>query len=370
MTRLIRESVLREADSRPPELRYVDGGDCGIRRVRRGSGFAYVGRDGKRITDTRTLERIRALVIPPAWKDVWICTYADGHLQATGIDARGRKQYRYHEHWTAHRNTSKFATMTAFGRVLPKIRRRVREHLALPGMPREKVLACVVHVLDVAHIRIGNEEYAKSNKSFGLTTMRNKHASVHGDEIRLCFTGKSGKTCDITLKDPKTAAIVRKCQDLPGQELFAYVDPDGTVRDVTSCDVNAYLQEIAGVKITAKDFRTWAGTVIAAETLLKGRRENAAEDASAAALKRAEVAAVKAAAAALNNTVATCRKFYVHPELATFSAGGALNRALEMARSGRGTASGLGTIERAVLALLERGAKLCGEAKVKRKMAA
>ncbi|HZW07681.1 MAG TPA: hypothetical protein VFF65_11220 [Phycisphaerales bacterium] len=341
-TAAAREAALRYADCRAP----------GIRRLRRGRGFAYVDACGSRVSDKATLDRIAALVIPPAWEDVWICADPDGHLQATGTDVRGRKQYRYHAGWSHHRNLSKFAGLADFARLLPAIRRRVSRDMGLPGMPRDKVLACVVHLLDAAHIRIGNDEYARSNNSYGLTTMRNEHAKVRGDEVRFCFRAKSGKQCEARVHDPAAARIVRRCQDLPGQELFTYIDEAGAARDVSSGDVNDYLASACGARITAKDFRTWGGTIVAARTLLA--MEPAAPDARAPTLKRRELAAVRAAAAALCNTVATSRKYYVHPEVISADRDGRLRAAVDSA--GRSPRE-LRQVERAVAALLRSAVK-------------
>jgi DNA topoisomerase-1 len=303
------------------------------------------------------------LAIPPAWTRVWICPNPHGHLQATGLDARGRKQYRYHNQWTQVRNLVKFDRMLEFGRALPGIRRRVMRNLARPGLPKEKVCACVVRLLDAALIRVGNDEYAKENGSYGLTTIRNNHARVSGDEIHFNFKAKSGQRCDITVRAPRAAKIVRRCQELPGQELFGYVDGDGHPRDIGSGDINEYLLSITGERFTAKDFRTWAGTTIAAATL-EGFAEThppGANGRSRAAtikkseLKRREVAAVRAAAGALCNTVAVCRKFYVHPRLILGHADGALHAAFQRARRTGGAAL-LRAEERAVLAWL-RGSR-------------
>lgn len=335
----------------PIALRYVHCQEAGIRRIRRGRRFAYLDANGARLTSGRTVKRIEALVIPPAWQSVWICSDPTGHLQATGIDARGRKQYRYHPRWTAHRNSSKFQGLGGFARMLPKIRRRVRADMALPDMPRDKVLACVVHLMDAVRIRVGNSEYARDNNSYGLTTIHNEHATVHGADIRFRFLAKSGKHCDTRLHDPAAARIVRKCQCLPGQELFAYLDERGKTRDVTSCDVNDYLHRITGTHITAKDFRTWGGTVVAAHTLLAMPRPASGEAKSPAALRRAEVAAVRAASVALCNTVATCRKYYVHPELAARYRDDTLERLHEAARASR-TPREMNIVERAVAIML------------------
>jgi DNA topoisomerase-1 len=251
-----------EATAEEAGLRYVSDAMPGIRRRRAGRGFTYAGTDGRRLTDRRVLARIRALAIPPAWTDVWICPIARGHLQATGRDARGRKQYRYHARWREVRDEAKYGRMVAFGQALPRIRRRVEADLALPGLPRERVLAAVVRLLEKTAVRVGNEEYARENRSFGLTTLRNRHAEVGTSRIRFRFRGKGGKETEVELNDRRLARIVARCQELPGQALFTYLDEDGEPRTVDSADVNEYLREISGEEFTAKDFRTWAGTVL------------------------------------------------------------------------------------------------------------
>ena len=291
-------------------LVYVSDEDRGIRRERKGEGFAYYKPNGDPVTDETTLERIRKLAIPPAYVDVWICPKANGHLQATGRDARGRKQYRYHPHFREVRESNKYEHMMAFARALPAIRARLAEHMALRGLPREKVLATVVHLLETTLIRVGNDDYAKENKSYGLTTLRNPHVKVEGSQLRFQFKGKSGKTWRLQLKDRRIARIVRACQELPGQRLFQYQDEEGEVREVTSADVNAYLREITGADITAKDFRTWAGTVLAALAL----REFEAFDTKATQKKNLK-AAIERVSARLGNTPTICRKCYIHPEV-------------------------------------------------------
>lgn len=338
--------------ARAASLRFADCRAHGIRRVRRGRGFAYLTPAGARLKDPAHLDRIRALAIPPAWQSVWICSDHDGHLQATGTDARGRKQYRYHAHWTAHRNAAKFAALVQFARVLPRIRRRVARDLSRAAMPKGKVVACIVHLLDQVHIRIGNDRYAEENDSYGLTTIRRHHAKVKGSEVRFSFRAKSGKRCDARVNDPAIARIVRRCQELPGQELFSFVDDDGVTRDVTSGDVNEYLALAAAWGATAKDFRTWGGTVVAAQTLLSsGHHPVPARPLSDAEIKRREVAAVKAASAALSNTVATCRKFYVHPQLIGWYRAGRLGHAVR-ATAGTRTPRELDAVERALAWLL------------------
>lgn len=290
-----------------PDLRYVS--DClpGIRRERRGGRFVYRDPEGRIVRDPECLARIRRLAIPPAYRDVWICSHPDGHLQATGRDARGRKQYRYHPEYRAARDAHKYARMIAFGEALPRIRARVDEDLARPGMPRERVVAAVVRLLDTAFVRIGNEAYARENGSYGLTTLRTRHVAVWGDRIVLRFRGKSGVEHALTVHDPRVARVVRRCRDLPGYELFQYLDDEGERHCIDSADVNAYLREVAQADFTAKDYRTWAGSVLALAEL--GGRP--ASDAHAA--KQAMVEAVRSVAARLGNTAATCRKCYIHP---------------------------------------------------------
>lgn len=289
-------------------LRYVSDEKPGITRRKSGAGFAFRGPDGKPVKDKAALARIRALAIPPAWTEVWICPREDGHIQATGRDAKGRKQYRYHPRWREVRDAAKYEHMLDFARALPAIRQRVEADMRLPGLPREKVLAAIVHLLESTLIRVGNDDYAKSNGSFGLTTLNDRHVKVEGGELRFAFKGKSGKTWQLGLRDRRVARIVRACQDLPGQELFRYRDADGAVRDVTSADVNAYLREVSGREITAKDFRTWAGTVLAALALREFERFD-----SRAAAKRNVKQAIERVAARLGNTPTICRKCYVHP---------------------------------------------------------
>ncbi|HEX6140463.1 MAG TPA: DNA topoisomerase IB [Candidatus Limnocylindria bacterium] len=289
-------------------LRYVTDDGPGIGRRRAGKGFSYTLPDGGRLADRRHLAWIKSLAIPPAWTDVWICPSRRGHIQATGRDARGRKQYRYHPEWRRVRDEAKYERMIAFGQALPRIRTRVEHDLALPGLPRERVLAAVVRLLEKTRVRVGNEEYARENRSFGLTTLRNHHAKVDNGRIRLRFRGKAGKVHDVDVTDRRLARIVARAQDLPGQALFTYLDDDDEPRVVDSGDVNDYLREISGEDFTAKDFRTWAGTVLAAWAL----KELEAFDSEAQA-KRNVVRAVETVAERLGNTPAVSRKSYVHP---------------------------------------------------------
>jgi DNA topoisomerase-1 len=292
----------------PLGLRYVTDAEPGIRRRRAGRGFSFVGPDGKRVTAPSTLARIRSLVIPPAWTDVWISIDPHGHIQATGRDARGRKQYRYHPQWREARDQTKFERMVEFGAALPAIRGRVAEDLRGAELSRDKVLAVVVSLLDRTLVRVGNPEYAKDNHSFGLTTMRDRHVVVEGSAIRFRFSGKSGKEHEVDLADRRLARLVQRTQDLPGHRLFQYVDEHGQPRPVESGDVNDYLRSIAGDGFSAKDFRTWGGTVLVARALLDTEVCDAESEA-----KSNVVAAIKAAALELGNTPAVTRSAYVHP---------------------------------------------------------
>lgn len=289
-------------------LRYVSDEHPGYTRKRKGDDFDYFDLEGKKITDETRLLRIRRLAVPPAYQDVWICPSANGHIQATGRDARGRKQYRYHERWREVRDENKYDRMVVFGKALPKIRRRIQRDMKQRGLSREKVLATVVQLLERTFIRVGNEEYAKENKSFGLTTLRNRHVDVRGATLKFRFRGKSGVDHEVDVADRRLAKIIRQLQDLPGQEVFQYLDDEGERRTVTSQDVNDYLREITGQDFTAKDFRTWAGTVLAAMAL---NAQEAFENKTQA--KKNVKDAISAVAKILGNTPAVCRKCYVHP---------------------------------------------------------
>ena len=297
-----------EAAAEEAGLRYVSDEQPGYTRKHKGDGFEYFDTEGKPIKDEQRILRINRLAIPPAYKDVWICPTPNGHIQATGRDDRGRKQYRYHERWREVRDENKYERIIVFGQALPKIRRRLNKDLALPGLPRNKVLATVVQLLERTFIRVGNEEYARENKSFGLTTMRNRHVDVDGSKMRFSFRGKSGVNHEVDVDDRRVAKIVKKLQDLPGQELFQYVDKEGEKHSVTSEDVNDYLREITGQDFTAKDFRTWAGTVLGAMAL---QAQDAFENKTQA--KKNVKDAISAVAKILGNTPAVCRKCYVHP---------------------------------------------------------
>lgn len=336
--------------ARLAHLRYVHDDRPGITRARRGKSFVYTAADGSRVSDEETLARIRSLAIPPAWTDVWICPLPAGHIQATGRDAKGRKQYRYHPRWREVRDETKYTKMILFGEALPKIRAAVEADLARPGLPREKVLATVVRLLEVTLIRVGNEEYAKKNESYGLTTLRNQHLDIEGSHLRFHFRGKSGKEHTIDVHDRRLAQIVRKCSELPGHELFQYLGEDGQRHAVESADVNAYLKEIAGDEFTAKDFRTWAGTVLAAHAL----QELQAFDTKTQAQKNI-VAAIKTVAERLGNTPAVCRKCYVHPAvLGAYLDGGLVDTLVQKADEELGHIGSLPPAEAAVLMLLRR----------------
>ena len=296
------------AAARAAGLRYTPDAGSGITRRRACNGWSYIDPDGAVIRDAEELQRIRALVIPPAWTDVWINPNPRGHIQATGRDARGRKQYRYHDSWRAIRDETKFSRMISFGEALPRIRERVAADLELPGLPREKTLAIAVRILDESLIRVGNEEYARENDSYGLTTLRNDHVDVSGSTVHFTFRGKSGKTHEIDVRDRRVARVISRMQDLPGEHLFQYLDSDGEPHAIGSEDVNDYLREIAREAFTAKDFRTWGGTVLAARHL----RERGPFE-SQTAMKANIVAAVDAVAASLGNTRAVCRAAYIHP---------------------------------------------------------
>ncbi|MDB5371271.1 MAG: topoisomerase [Roseomonas sp.] len=291
-------------------LRHVSDEMPGITRRPSGNGFTYRDASGAALRDKATLERIRKLAIPPAWTEVWICPHANGHIQATGRDAKGRKQYRYHADWRMARDATKYEHIMEFAHGLPNLRARVEHDMALRGLGRDKVLATVVHLLDTTLIRVGNEDYAQANKSYGLTTLRTRHVAVAGAELRFDFKGKSGKMWKLRLRDRRVARVVRACQELPGQELFQYLDEQGERQTVTSADVNDYLREASGRDITAKDFRTWAGTVLAAMALVELETFD-----SDTAAKRNIKAAIERTAARLGNTPAICRKCYVHPEV-------------------------------------------------------
>ncbi|HUR16915.1 MAG TPA: hypothetical protein VMZ33_06495, partial [Candidatus Limnocylindrales bacterium] len=348
--------------ARAAGLRYVDRTDPGIRRVKRGDAFGFLDLAGKAVRDAATLSRIKALVIPPAWTEVWICSSANGHIQATGRDARGRLQYRYHADWARVRDETKYERTLGFARALPRLRRRVTRDLALRGLPRDKVLATIVRLLEMTMVRVGNEEYARENKSFGLTTLRDRHVKVRGAELKLSFRGKSGKDHAVGIEDRRVARIVKACQDLPGQRLFQYLDEDGNRQSVDSDDVNQYMRAAMGDEFSAKDFRTWAGTVLAARAFqaLEAATgdEQLAEAAAAGVTNRGRSSltrAVEEVAQQLGNTPAVCRKCYIHPQIIDAYMDGSLAEALTR-RAGEvlETDKGLRAEERFVLSILQR----------------
>jgi DNA topoisomerase I len=336
-------------------LRYVSDDRPGIRRKPGETGFTYLDTNGEPIRDETILERIKSLAIPPAWEDVWICPSPNGHIQVTARDAKGRKQYRYHPSWREVRDETKYGRLVEFAKVIPKIRQRVMKDLRLTEMPREKILATIVRLLETTFIRIGNEEYVRTNQSFGLTTMRNRHVDVSGNRLKFQFRGKSGKYHSITLTDPRVARVIKRCQDLPGQELFQYIDEAGESQTINSSDVNQYLREISGQDFTAKDFRTWAGTVLAACALTEFE-----EYESEAQAKKNIAAAIQTVAEQLGNTPAVCRKCYVHPAVLEAYLQGELPQNFK-----RGTANGRGnhlvnlrTEEKALMKFLKQRLRL------------
>lgn len=333
--------------ARSAGLRYVKDDRPGIRRKMSSLGFRHYRPDGRLIRNPAELKRIAKLAVPPAWTDVWICPDPRGHLQATGRDARGRKQYRYHASWRETRDETKYERMPAFAAALPKIRARTAADLARTGLPREKVLAAVVRLLEKSLMRIGNEEYAKANKSFGLTTLRDSHVKVHGSIVKLEFRGKSGVRHSVRVTDRRLARIVKGCRDLPGQELFQYIDDEGRRCNIGSGDVNDYLREICGEDFTAKDFRTWAGTVLMCAAF---RELQGADTPTAKRLLQA----IDAVAGMLGNTRAVCRKSYIHPEVIDACATGTIEQILAVPARGR---RGLSTDECSVLSMLERMAR-------------
>lgn len=356
---------ISEDDATSVGLRYVSSEAPGIRRLGRTGAFRYVHPTGDAVDDEATLARIGALVIPPAWTDVWICASANGHLQATGRDARGRRQYRYHRRFRARRDADKFDRMARFGALLPRIRRRVARDLKARGLPQEKVLAAVVRLLELTLLRVGNDEYARLNRSFGLSTVRGRHVRVRGVTVRFRFRGKGGKVNEADVSDRRLAALIRRCQDLPGQQLFQYVDEDGEARDVDSDAVNDYLRQAAGdASISAKDFRTWAATVLAYRALRAGtmspNRDGlpSSRGTSEAATKRWIGAAMRETADRLGNTAAVARRSYVHP--AVLEAAALEGAPSDFAEGSHGRAVNAAPArpadERAVLALL-RGAR-------------
>jgi len=332
--------------ARAAGLRYVNDDEPGISRRRAGKGFSYRSAGGAVIRDRDELRRIGALAVPPAWTDVWICSSARGHIQATGRDARGRKQYRYHPEWTRTRDEAKYERTVAFARALPRLRRRVARDLARRGLPRVKVIAAVIRLLEVTLVRVGNEEYARHNRSFGLTTLRRRHAEVHGSAVKFTFRGKSGVMHTVGIRDRRLARVVRQCQELPGQHLFEYVDDDGAIQTVNSEDVNDYMRDAMGSDFTAKDFRTWAGTVLALRALRTAPGE--------LPTKKALKSVVDRVADELGNTPTVARSGYIHPALIDAYLDGSLNEAVERAAADASTDARLRADERLVLSVLER----------------
>jgi DNA topoisomerase I len=336
-----------------PGLRYVSDIEPGISRRRAGRGFVYTGPDGRRVRNRAEIERIRSLAIPPAWTDVWICATPNGHLLATGRDAKGRKQYRYHPRWRSVRDEAKFERTIAFGEALPALRRRVRKDMMRSGLPKEKVVATIVALLDCCFARIGNEEYAKSNGSFGLTTLRDRHARFTGSALKLRFRGKGGKELEVDVDDPRIRRIVRRCQAIPGQELFQYLSGDGSHAPVGSSDVNDYLRDVTGEDFTAKDFRTWAATVACVRELAPLE-----PPASASAGNKAMLAAVDVVAGELGNTRTVCRASYIHPDVIDGYLDGSLAAPwTKRSAHGASSARGLRADERFTLAFLKARAR-------------
>ncbi|HEY2598145.1 MAG TPA: DNA topoisomerase IB [Candidatus Dormibacteraeota bacterium] len=336
--------------AREAGLTYTSDSEPGIRRVRKGRHFEYIDSDGHVLRDAATLDRIRSLAVPPAWENVWICARPRGHLQATGRDARGRKQFRYHPRWRETRDADKYAKLVGFAQALPRVRSRVARDLRRPGLPREKVIATIVKLLETTFARVGNEEYARENGSFGLTTLRNRHVKVRGATVRFLFRGKSGIDHELGVTDRRVASVVRRCEELPGQMLFQYIDEDGMRGVVTSDDVNSYLRETTGEDFTAKDFRTWAGTLLAACALRDLARFESEGEA-----KRNVLAAIDSVARKLGHTRAVCRRAYVHPAVIDTYLDGSLESALDVehaVKKGR-----LRSDEMALLAFLKRAAR-------------
>jgi DNA topoisomerase-1 len=344
-----KESAVQSA--RKVGLRYVSDAKPGIRRERAGKSFRYQDAEGRVVREKETLARIKSLVIPPAWSDVWICTAHNGHIQATARDARGRKQYRYHPLWRKVRDENKYEHLVSFGKALPLIRKQVEKDLALPGLPREKILATIVRLLETTMMRVGNEEYARSNGSFGLTTLRDKHVRIAGARLEFHFRGKSGVEHFIELNDRRLARIVSRCRDLPGYELFQYLDDEGNRRAIDSEDVNEYLRAVSGQDYTAKDFRTWAGTLLAALALREFERFD-----SHAQAKKNLVRAIESVSSKLGNTPTICRKCYIHPTVMESYLDGSMLDALQQ-RAEKGLMENVHDLnpeEAAVLGLLQQ----------------
>jgi DNA topoisomerase I len=335
-----------EATAKAIQLVYVSCKDEGIQRIKAGKGFKYVFRN-KIIKDKSTLQRIRSLVIPPAWKEVWICKIAEGHLQATGIDVRNRKQYRYHPMWNELRNKTKFYRLPELGKLLPVIRKKLEADLTLPGLPKNKVLAAVVSLMEKTGIRIGNEFYEKLYGSFGLTTLKDKHAEVKGTELKFCFKGKKGVEHTVALKSRKLAKIVQNCRDIPGKELFQYIDEEGNRQSIDSGMVNDYIRTLAGEDFTAKDFRTWCGTVAALTAIIENGLD---EDIDS---KKKVIAVLDKVSKQLGNSRTVCKKYYVHPSLLEMYEGGKLEKKIIKQANGSAGDTSLSPVEKTLINILE-----------------
>ena len=348
----LKKSLLKKLSQDDPavvakavQLIYVNSKDEGIVRIKAGKGFKYVYRN-KTIKDKTVLRRIRSLVIPPAWREVWICRIAEGHLQATGLDIRNRKQYKYHSLWNELRNKTKFYRLPALGKSLPSIRKQLEKDLALPGLPKNKVLAALVSLMEKTGIRIGNEFYEKLYGSFGLTTLKDKHAEIKGNQLKFTFRGKKGVEHTITLKSRKLARIVQNCRDIPGKELFQYIDEEGNRQSIDSGMVNDYIRSLSGEDFTAKDFRTWCGTVAALTAII----ENGLHEGDS---KKKVVAVLDKVSEQLGNTRTVCKKYYVHPSLLEMYEGGKLEKWLTKKEDGSSTDTSLSPIEKKLVNILE-----------------
>ncbi len=335
-----------EATAKAIQLVYVSCKDEGIQRIKAGKGFKYVFRN-KIIKDKSTLQRIRSLVIPPAWKEVWICKIAEGHLQATGIDVRNRKQYRYHPMWNELRNKTKFYRLPELGKLLPVIRKKLEADLILPGLPKNKVLAAVVSLMEKTGIRIGNEFYEKLYGSFGLTTLKDKHAEVKGTELKFCFKGKKGVEHTVALKSRKLAKIVQNCRDIPGKELFQYIDEKGNRQSIDSGMVNDYIRTLAGEDFTAKDFRTWCGTVAALTAIIENGLDEVIDS------KKKVIAVLDKVSKQLGNSRTVCKKYYVHPSLLEMYEGGKLEKKIIKQANGSAGDTSLSPVEKTLINILE-----------------
>lgn len=343
LKKLVQDPV---ATAKAVQLVYVSCKDEGIQRIKAGKGFKYVYKN-KTIKDKNTLLRIRSLVLPPAWKEVWICKIAEGHLQATGLDARNRKQYRYHPLWNELRNKTKFYRLPELGKLLPAIRKKLEGDLALPGLPKNKVLAAVVSLMEKTGIRIGNEFYEKLYGSFGLTTLKDKHAEVKGSELKFCFKGKKGVEHTISLKSRKLAKIVQHCRDIAGKELFQYIDESGNRQSIDSGMVNDYIHSLAGEDFTAKDFRTWCGTVAALTAIIENGLDETLDS------KKKVIAVLDKVSKQLGNSRTVCKKYYVHPSLLELYEGGKLDKALSKIGNGSNNDISLSPVEKTLVNILE-----------------